>query len=91
MAFTPTLRRAAAQATSSAFAPKIAVPRSVAGFNLTSATRAGTLAGSFGVAAGVGALFFLGEVPRVRRDILQQFPFLDTYFDRTIAPEDNPF
>lgn len=31
----------------------------------------------------------LGEVPRVRRDILQKVPFLDTYFDRTIAPEDN--
>lgn len=49
----------------------------------------GTLAGSFGVFAGAAALFFLGEVPRVRRDILQQFPFLDTYFDRPIAPEDN--
>lgn len=49
----------------------------------------GFLAGSFGVAAATGALFFLGEVPRVRRDILQQFPFLDRYFDRTIPPEDN--
>lgn len=49
----------------------------------------GVLAGSFGVAAATGALFFLGEVPRVRRDILQQFPFLDRYFDRTIPPEDN--
>ncbi|CAI7579418.1 unnamed protein product [Penicillium manginii] len=51
----------------------------------------GTLAGSFGVFAGAAALFMLGEVPRVRRDILQQFPFLDTYYDRPIAPEDNPF
>jgi hypothetical protein len=49
----------------------------------------GTVAGSFGVFAGAAALFFLGEVPRVRRDILQQFPFLDTYYDRPIAPEDN--
>lgn len=31
----------------------------------------------------------LGEVPRVRRDILQQIPGLDTYYDRRIAPEDN--
>lgn len=30
-----------------------------------------------------------GEVPRVRRDILQQIPGLDTYYDRRIAPEDN--
>ncbi|KAJ6032107.1 hypothetical protein N7540_002839 [Penicillium herquei] len=91
MVFTPTLRRAAAQATSSAFAPKIAFPRRVAGFDLGSAVKAGTLAGSFGVFAGTAALFMFGEVPRVRRDILQQFPFLDTYYDRTIAPEDNPF
>lgn len=49
----------------------------------------GTLAASFGVFAGTAALFMFGEVPRVRRDILQKFPFLDTYFDRTIAPEDN--
>lgn len=49
----------------------------------------GAILGTFGVAAGVGALFFLGEVPRVRRDILQQLPFLDQYYDRRIAPEDN--
>lgn len=49
----------------------------------------GTLAASFGVFAGTAALFMFGEVPRVRRDILQKFPFLDTYYDRTIAPEDN--
>jgi hypothetical protein len=49
----------------------------------------GSIAGTFGVSAGVFALFFFGEVPRVRRDVLQQFPFFDTYFDRRIAPEDN--
>ena len=48
-----------------------------------------TIAGTFGVSAGVFALFFLGEVPRVRRDILQKFPFFDQYFDRRVAPEDN--
>jgi hypothetical protein len=49
----------------------------------------GTLAASFGVFAGTAALFMLGEVPRVRRDILQRVPGLDTYYDRRIAPEDN--
>ena len=49
----------------------------------------GTLAASFGVFAGTAALFMLGEVPRVRRDILQRIPGLDTYYDRRIAPEDN--
>ncbi|GKZ16943.1 hypothetical protein AbraIFM66951_010660 [Aspergillus brasiliensis] len=55
------------------------------------ATKYATIAGTFGVAAGTFALFFFGEIPRVRRDILQKVPFLDEYFDRTIAPEDNPF
>lgn len=52
-------------------------------------TSSATIAGTFGVAAGTFALFFFGEIPRVRRDILQKVPFLDEYFDRTIAPEDN--
>jgi hypothetical protein len=47
------------------------------------------MAGAFGVSAGVFLVFFMGEVPRVRNDILRQFPFLDTYFDRSLAPEDN--
>ncbi|KAJ5805036.1 hypothetical protein N7474_010923 [Penicillium riverlandense] len=67
------------------------VPRHVGGVNLSTLTQAGTLAGSFGVAAGVFAVFFFGEVPRVRKDILQKIPGLDVYFDRTVAPEDNPF
>ncbi|OKP14183.1 hypothetical protein PENSUB_96 [Penicillium subrubescens] len=61
----------------------------VAGFTIPSAIQAGTLAASFGVFAGTAALFMFGEVPRVRRDILQQIPGLDTYYDRRIAPEDN--
>lgn len=43
----------------------------------------------FGVSAGVFAVFFFGEIPRVRKDILQKLPFFKTYLDRTIAPEDN--
>jgi len=49
----------------------------------------GRIAGGLGVATGVFLIFFLGEVPRVRNDILRRFPFLDSYFDRTPAPEDN--
>jgi hypothetical protein len=48
-----------------------------------------SIAAGFGVAAGTGALFIFGEVPRVRNDILRQLPFFDTYYDRSIAPEDN--
>jgi hypothetical protein len=50
-----------------------------------------TIASTFGVAAGTFALFFFGEVPRVRNDILRKVPFLDEYFDRSIPAEDNPF
>lgn len=49
----------------------------------------GTIAGGFGVAAGLFAVFFFGEVPRVRKDILQKLPFFDKYLDRTVPPEDS--
>ncbi|KAL1862017.1 GABA/polyamine transporter [Paecilomyces lecythidis] len=51
----------------------------------------GTIGATFGVSAGIFALFFFGEVPRVRNDILQKVPVLGEYFDRSIPPEDNPF
>ncbi|KAJ5882069.1 Cytochrome b-c1 complex subunit 10 [Penicillium soppii] len=87
--FASTARRAAAQA--SAYAPKYYIPRTAAGMTLGTAINAGSIAAGFGVALGTGALFIFGEVPRVRNDILRQLPFFDTYYDRTIAPEDNPF
>ncbi|KAJ5149993.1 hypothetical protein N7448_001571 [Penicillium atrosanguineum] len=90
MVFTPTLRRAAAQAPS-AFGPKIHLQRSVAGFTLPSAVKAGTIAGSFGVAAGTFVVFFFGDIPRFNRDVIRQIPFLDAYYDNPVAPEDNPF
>jgi hypothetical protein len=48
-----------------------------------------SIAATFGVAAGTFAVFFFGEVPRVRNDILRRVPFLDEYFDRSIPAEDN--
>ncbi|RAK71938.1 cytochrome b-c1 complex subunit 10 [Aspergillus fijiensis CBS 313.89] len=94
MVFSQTLRRAAAQNAGgyrSPFGPKYSTPLHWHGLTTRSAVTAGTIASGFGVSAGVFLLFFFGEVPRVRRDILQKVPFLDEYFDRTIAPEDNPF
>jgi hypothetical protein len=49
----------------------------------------GTILGTFGVAAGVFAVFFFGEVPRVRQDILSKVPGLSSYYDRSVPPEDN--
>ena len=53
--------------------------------------RYGYLASGFGVAAGVFAVFFFGDVPRVRQDILQKLPVIGDYFIKEIPPEDNPF
>ncbi|PLN79725.1 ubiquinol-cytochrome-c reductase complex subunit-domain-containing protein [Aspergillus taichungensis] len=92
--FSQTLRRAAAQtagAYRSPFAPKYTTPPHFQGFTPSLATKYATIASTFGVSAGVFLIFFLGEVPRVRNDVLRQFPFLDQYYDRRIAPEDNPF
>ena len=49
----------------------------------------GMTAAAFGAVAGIGALFFLEGVPRVRRDILQKLPTLGEYWDREIPPSDN--
>ncbi|KAL4807150.1 ubiquinol-cytochrome-c reductase complex subunit-domain-containing protein [Aspergillus unguis] len=89
--FSQTLRRAAAQSARSPLAGKYSVNPNFHGLTVNDATKIGGIAATFGVSAGVFALFFFGEIPRVRKDILQQLPFFDTYLDKTIAPEDNPF
>ncbi|KAL4784016.1 ubiquinol-cytochrome-c reductase complex subunit-domain-containing protein [Aspergillus varians] len=89
--FSQTLRRAAAQSVRSPLAGKYTVAPHLQGITVNTATKIGTIAATFGVSAGVFAVFFFGEVPRVRKDILQKLPFFDKYLDRTIAPEDNPF
>ncbi|KAL1982859.1 hypothetical protein VTN96DRAFT_787 [Rasamsonia emersonii] len=87
----PSARRFAVQAYQSPYAPKYSVPTHFHGLTLGKVTRYGSIASTFAVTAGVFALFFLGEVPRVRQDILSKVPGLDRYFDRSIPPEDNPF
>ncbi|KAF7125967.1 hypothetical protein CNMCM5793_002326 [Aspergillus hiratsukae] len=92
--FSQTLRRAASQSTGayrSPFAPKYYVPAHFGGVSMGTATKYVSIAVPFGVAAGTFALFFFGEVPRVRNDILRKVPFLDEYFDRSVPAEDNPF
>ena len=51
----------------------------------------GTTLAGFGAAAGIFAVFFFGEVPKVRKDILQKLPVIGDYWVREIPPEDNPF
>ncbi|KAF3482949.1 autophagy protein [Arthroderma uncinatum] len=49
------------------------------------------MATTFGAATGIFALFFLGDVPRIRDDILMNIPVIGSYWDRSIAPEDNTY
>ena len=61
------------------------------GMSMGKAIRYGTIASGFGAAAGIFALFFFAEVPKVRNDILQKMPVIGDYFVRETPPEDNPF
>lgn len=50
----------------------------------------GSIVAPLGASIGFVALYFVGEVPRVRRDVWARvLPFLSGYFDRSIPPEDN--
>ncbi|KAL1620257.1 hypothetical protein SLS56_009749 [Neofusicoccum ribis] len=80
----------------SPFGPKYETAPHFHGISLSRAAKfrdhnSGTTAAGFGVAAGVFALFFFAEVPRVREDVTKKIPGLHDYFDVKIAPEDNPF
>jgi hypothetical protein len=39
--------------------------------------------------SGISALYFFGEVPRVRQDILVHIPVIGSYWERSVPPEDN--
>ncbi|EEA21007.1 hypothetical protein TMatcc_001012 [Talaromyces marneffei ATCC 18224] len=75
----------------SPYGPQYTIPVHWHGLTIPKVTKAATIASGFGVAAGIFAVFFFGEVPRVRKDILQKLPFFDKYLDRTVPPEDSPF
>lgn len=47
--------------------------------------------GLFAAALGLGALFFVSDVPRVRIDIMEKLPIIGDHFKKEVPPEDNPF
>ncbi|KAM5483096.1 hypothetical protein McanCB56680_003154 [Microsporum canis] len=75
----------------SPYAPKYTVPFKVAGVSVTQGMRFMPMAATFGAATGIFAVFFLGDTPRIREDILMNIPLIGSYWERSIAPEDNPF
>lgn len=58
---------------------------------LTHLSYSGGIAAGFGATAGIFALFFFGEIPKIRKDILTKLPVVGDYFIREVPPEDNPF
>ncbi|KAK5079908.1 hypothetical protein LTR70_005639 [Exophiala xenobiotica] len=75
----------------SPYGPKTKHVPNFMGLSPQRAWNIGTIAAGFGVSAGIFALFFFGEVPKVRNDILSKAPLFGDYFVREIPPEDNPF
>ncbi|OBT73969.1 hypothetical protein VF21_05962 [Pseudogymnoascus sp. 05NY08] len=84
----------------SAYGPKYKIQPNIGGWTIKATTKLWvspdprwdglTLAG-FGASAGFFALFFFGEVPIVRKDILSKVPFIGERFIREIPASDNPF
>ncbi|KAG9777181.1 hypothetical protein ABEF95_007124 [Exophiala dermatitidis] len=75
----------------SPYGPKTKHVPNIMGLTPGKIFRYGAIASGYGVAAGVFVLFFFGDIPRVRKDILQKLPVFGDYFVREIPPEDNPF
>ncbi|PSK57921.1 hypothetical protein B9Z65_9123 [Elsinoe australis] len=75
----------------SKYGPNYKIAPNFHGIDLRRATRFGLQAGAFGAVAGFFALFFFGDVPKVRNDIMAKLPFIGSYYVREIPPEDNPF
>ncbi|MCJ1255513.1 hypothetical protein MMC24_003329 [Lignoscripta atroalba] len=75
----------------SPYGPNYKVQPNFHGISYGRALKFGITAGSFGAVAGIFALFFFSDVPKVRKDIMQRMPVIGDYFIREIPPSDNPF
>ncbi|KAF2243205.1 hypothetical protein BU26DRAFT_554770 [Trematosphaeria pertusa] len=93
MARTPAMTSQRSPYTSykSPFGPQYKIQPNFHGITTRTVIKYGGLAAAFGGVAGVFALFFFAEVPRVREDIMKKIPILGDYFIKEIPPEDNPF
>ncbi|KAK7535664.1 ubiquinol-cytochrome-c reductase complex subunit-domain-containing protein [Phyllosticta paracitricarpa] len=75
----------------SQFGPQYKPRPHIMGWDAVAFKRYGVMAAGYGAVAGIFALFFFAEVPRVRNDIMIKLPVLGDYFVKEIPPEDNPF
>ncbi|KAH8656228.1 ubiquinol-cytochrome-c reductase complex subunit-domain-containing protein [Tricladium varicosporioides] len=75
----------------SPYGPKYTVKPNIRGWTVGGATKLGLTLASFGGVAGVFAIFFFSDVPKVRNDIMIKIPLIGNHFVREIPPSDNPF
>ncbi|KFX96232.1 hypothetical protein V495_03591 [Pseudogymnoascus sp. VKM F-4514 (FW-929)] len=75
----------------SAYGPKYKIQPNIGGWTIKATTKLGLTLAGFGATAGFFALFFFGEVPIVRKDILSKVPVIGQRFIREIPASDNPF
>ncbi|GAB7352915.1 hypothetical protein MBLNU459_g3501t2 [Dothideomycetes sp. NU459] len=75
----------------SKYGPDYKIPSHFHGISFGRAVKFGVTAGGFGAVAGIFALFFFSDVPKVRNDIMQKIPIIGEHWVKEIAPEDNPF
>ncbi|KAH7412599.1 ubiquinol-cytochrome-c reductase complex subunit-domain-containing protein [Cadophora sp. MPI-SDFR-AT-0126] len=73
----------------SPYGPKYNTQRNFHGWTLKHATRLGMTLGAFGGVAGVFAVFFFAEVPKVRNDIMVKVPIIGQHFVKEIPASDN--
>jgi hypothetical protein len=50
-----------------------------------------TMGAGFSVATVIALALLMEDIPSVRKDIFVNLPIVGQYWDRTVAPEDNPF
>ncbi|CZT19077.1 related to ubiquinol cytochrome c reductase 8.5 kDa subunit [Ramularia collo-cygni] len=75
----------------SKYGPQYKAAMHVGGMDKQFLVRAGYLAAGFGASAGVFLIFFFDGLPRLQKDVLGKIPFLSQFYNKEIAPEDNPF
>ncbi|KAI9703099.1 MAG: hypothetical protein M1820_005971 [Bogoriella megaspora] len=75
----------------SPYGPQYKTTANFHGINAQRALRFAASGAGFAAVAGGFALFFFSDVPRVRKDIMEQIPVIGSYFHHEVPPEDDPF
>ncbi|CZT39808.1 uncharacterized protein RSE6_00018 [Rhynchosporium secalis] len=73
----------------SPYGPKYKIQRNFGGWTVKHFAKLGMTLGAFGGVAGVFAVFFFAEIPKVRNDIMVNVPFIGKHFIKEIPPSDN--